>query len=263
MPAQYEVIAVRYGVMESTRSSSYYRYDVYGEPDGRALLDYFFWVVRDGDTTMLVDTGYHPGAITHRPGRVCITPPMDALARLGVAAESVSRVIVTHFHFDHTGNVASFPNARITVQRRELDFWLGPHGARPAMAASVEPGEIDFLRRACQDGRVDVLDGDAPVAPGISARLVCGHCPGQQIVVVDNDPPVVLASDALHFYEEMDRYMPYQVLSDVPGMYRTYDLLRELRDRSGAVIVAGHDPDVMTRFAGLDHQDPGLAVLLR
>lgn len=130
------------------------------------------------------------------------------------------------------------------------------------MAASVERAEIEFLRSAVERGRVDVLDGDGFVAPGIEARLVGGHCPGQQIIVVRNDrAPLVLASDALHFYEEMDRYMPYQVFADLLGVYHTYDVLHELVDRDGATVVAGHDPEVVRRFRPVAAH-PDLAVQL-
>ncbi len=248
MSHEFEVTAVRYGEMATRRSDNFYRYGVYGEPDAPMPMDYFFWIVSDGSSTTLVDTGYHPDAVIDRPGRVCLTAPMDALATLGIDPESVDRVVVTHFHFDHIGNVKYFPNARISLQQNELDFWLGPYGRHRAPAVSVEAAEIEFLRDATQQGRVDVLDGDGVIAPGIDARLVVGHCPGQQIIVIGNDQPIVLASDALHFYEEMTRDMPYEVFSDLEGMYRTYELLRQLEDRAGAAIIAGHDPDVMRRY---------------
>ncbi len=246
----YEVLAVRYGLMRTTRSENFYRYGVYGEPDAPMPMDYFLWLLRGEDETILVDTGYHPAAAAARHGRICLIPPMDALSRLGVDPAAVSRIVVTHFHFDHIGNVRSFPNARITLQQAEFDYWLGPHGTRPAMAASVEAAEIEYLRRAAEQGLVDTLSGDAELNPHLRVMLVGGHCPGQQIVIVAGERPVVLASDALHFYEEMDRYMPFEVFSDLPEMYRTYDLLRRLRDDS-AVIIAGHDPLVMSRFPAL------------
>lgn len=263
MTIEYEIHAIRFGRWPSTRAEQFYRYAVYREPDARLVLDYFFWVVRSGDDTILVDTGYDPGAIRSRPGRECLIDPMDALARFGVAPDQVSRIIVSHFHYDHIGNLAKFPNARLSVQRREADFWNGPHGARLAPAASVERNEIDYIVEADRAGRVDWLDGDAQVAPGIQARLVGGHCPGQQIVVVDGDQPIVIASDALHFYEEMDRYMPFEVFTDLPGMYATYDVLRELRDHQNAVIVAGHDPAVMERFTPSSESTRGMAVRIR
>lgn len=255
------VLAVRYGVMDSSRSHQFYRYETYREPDGPIKLDYFFWAIPRREGVILVDSGYHPDAIRHRPGRVCLIPPTEALASIGIEPDQVSLVVVTHFHFDHIGNLAAFPNARYLLQRSELDYWTGPHGGRPAVASSVEEAEIRFIVEAQKAGRVDVADGDYQVADGITARLVGGHCPGQQVVTVGRDRPLVLCSDALHFREEMDRYMPFNVLFDVAKMYRAYDLFNEL-EADGATIVPGHDPAVMSDFPAVEGAE-GLAVRLR
>jgi glyoxylase-like metal-dependent hydrolase (beta-lactamase superfamily II) len=90
-----------------------------------------------------------------------------------------------------------------------------------------------------------------PSPPGIRVEHVGGHTPGQVIVhVTARDGPVVLTSDAVHLYEELDRDRPYAIVSDVPAMYRGYDRVRALQDE-GARIVAGHDPAVMGRFTPL------------
>lgn len=261
MTPSYEVIAVRYGVFHSVRSEQFYKYAAYNEPDAEIQMDFFFWVIRGPEETVLVDTGFHPDAVTHRKGRVCLVPPVDALAELGIELEDVSKIVVTHFHYDHIGNVSSFPHAKIFLQQREYDFWLGKHGNKTAVAHSVEQKELEELQTANKEGRIDFLDGDAQVAPGISARLVGGHCPGQQLVIVNGERPLVLASDTLHFYEEMDRDMPFAIFTDLPGMYETYATLRRLRQDEQAVIVAGHDPRVMDMFPAVPGAE-GLAVCL-
>ena len=60
----------------------------------------------------------------------------------------------------------------------------------------------------------------------------------------------VLASDALHFYEEVERDRPFAILADLPAMYRAYDTLAQLASQPGTHLVAGHDPAVRDRFAG-------------
>jgi glyoxylase-like metal-dependent hydrolase (beta-lactamase superfamily II) len=259
---EYQVTAVRYGTATRLRSTQFHRYNVYDEPDGEIVLDYFFWIISDGETIVLVDTGYHPDSLQKRSGGTCIIPPLEALRRLGIAASDVSRIVISHFHYDHVGNVSAFPQAQLFLQRRELDFWTGPNGSRPAVLPGIEPSEISYLENAYHSGRAEVLDGNREIAPGIYAEMVGGHCPGQQLVIVEGERPLVLCSDALHFYEEMDRRMPYTSFVDLPAMYDTYDVLERHESQKQAIIVAGHDPAVMSRFPR-DERAPDLAVRLR
>jgi glyoxylase-like metal-dependent hydrolase (beta-lactamase superfamily II) len=256
----YEVTAIRYGTRETTKADCFYRYESYGEPDGPLRMDYFFWLLRDERRTVVVDTGFNPG-VGERRGRTCLCPPIEALARLGVGAGEVDQVILTHLHYDHTGNVDAFPRAELVVQRRELEFWSGPLGTRPGFGEHAEADEVTRLVSAARSGRVRLLEGSEPVGPGISAIAVGGHSPGQQILAVDGrEGPVVLASDALHYYEEIERSRPFTVFSDLEEMYLAFDTLRDLVERTGAALVAGHDPAVLDRFPALEGEQTELGV---
>ena len=71
-------------------------------------------------------------------------------------------------------------------------------------------------------------------------------------MVATADGSVVIASDALHYYEELERDRAFAVVTDLPQMYRAYDQLKEVASHAGTEIVAGHDPAVFTRFPGHD-----------
>ena len=256
-----DVLAVRFGHRVTTRAETFLNYHLYGEPDGKIDLDYYFWVIRDGDGTVtLVDTGFAPAAGDRR-GRTWHTTPADALPGLGIDPAEVSTVIVTHAHWDHTGNLHQFPAAEIVMSRAEYDFWTGPIARRAQFAEHAEPDEIARLEAARADGRVTLISDMYTVAPGLGVVEVGGHTPGELIVTVAAQGAlVVLASDALHFYEEVERDRPFSILADLPGMYRTYDLLARLAADPGTRLVAGHDPAVRDRFAPY-RGDPNVADL--
>lgn len=250
MSAAYEVLAVRYGTLAARKSELYYRYESYGEPDGDASMAYYFWVLRGGGTTILVDTGFDPAAAARR-GRTCVVPPLEALAKLGIGAADVSAIVVTHLHYDHTGNLHAFPEAQLIVPSRELEFWTGPYASRRQFAPHAETSDVDYVTQAAAEGRVRVTEGTEEIFDGVQAISVGGHSPGQQVTVVNTGGgAVVLASDAVHLYEELESDRPFAVMHDLERMYAAYDLVRDLARSPGAVVVPGHDPDVFARHGG-------------
>jgi glyoxylase-like metal-dependent hydrolase (beta-lactamase superfamily II) len=221
-----DVLALRYGTRETTRR------EVFVDPgeDGPIVMDYFFWVIRGPERTIVVDTGFDV-EVGARRGRTCTIPPLEALARAGVEPAAVDTLILTHLHYDHTGHVQAFEHADVIVPGVELD----------APAEPFEPEEVERVRAVPKLRRVE---SSGEVAPGVYAHLVGGHSPGQLVLELDD---VVLASDAIHYYEELDGGRDFAILVDADALHRGYDLLRRLgRDKP---VVAGHDPAVLDRFA--------------
>src|SRR5882672_10264721 len=93
-----------------------------GDPhDAGSDLDYYVWLARSGSRVFVIDTGFD-AAVGARRGRRTLTPPAQALARLGVDAKSVKDVIITHLHYDHVGNWALFPAATFHLQDDEMAY---------------------------------------------------------------------------------------------------------------------------------------------
>jgi glyoxylase-like metal-dependent hydrolase (beta-lactamase superfamily II) len=182
---------------------------------------------------------------------------------LGVDPTVVDLLVITHIHYDHVGNVGLFPGARMPVARAEFEFWTAdPVAQRPHFAVHADPDAIERLRGAAAEERVVFIEDRAEVAPGISAVLVGGHAPGQLVLEVAGEHgPIVLASDAIHYDDELERERPFGIFVDLADMYRGYSKLRRYA-AAGAAVVPGHDPSVMRRFASLDGDAAGLAVCL-
>ena len=246
----YEVLAIRYGSRPAVKSEVYLNFHLYGEPDDVIGMDYFVWVARNAQRTILVDTGFSASAGRRRSRRTAV-PPVAALAGLGIDPAAITQVIATHAHYDHIGNLRAFPAAEVIMTRREYEFWTGPLGTRGHFAWTAEPRDLGHLRRIHAEGRMTLFEGSYAAAPGIELLEVGGHTPGQAVATVATaGGRAVIASDAVHYYEELERDRPFAVVADLPQMYRAYDRLRELASQAGTEIVAGHDPAVCTRFPG-------------
>jgi hypothetical protein len=123
-------------------------------------------------------------------------------------------------------------------------------GRRGQFAHTTEESELRHLRELHATGRLTLAGQAHHVAPGIGLTQVGGHTPGQAIVTVATAAgPVVLASDAVHYYEELERDRPFSIVASLPDMYAAFDRIRELA-QDGARVVAGHDPLVAERFPG-------------
>lgn len=246
---EHQVVIVRYGTRTTTRSDVYLNYPLYHQDDDAIDMDYFFWVVRGTEETVLVDTGFSRRAGEAR-GRTLLLEPAEAFERVGVEPGTPLRIILTHGHYDHIGNLDLFPEAELIMSRKEYDFWAGPHSDKPLFAHSVEEDELARLRDAADRGRITFFDDEMTVAPGIRVVEVGGHTPGQSVVFVDtSEGTVLLASDAVHYYEECERDMVFTSVADLVEMYDAFARIRDLQETGEiTALVSGHDPSTLARF---------------
>ncbi len=247
MSAGFRVFAVRYAHRDDVAATEVFHHATAAD-EPRAMA-YYLWLITGPAGTFLVDTGFGCEVARKRDREDCLRgDPLDALRALGADPEELTDVVLTHLHFDHCGELGRFPRARFWVQRRELAFWTGPAASRPSFRRVVMSEDIAEVAGLNLDGRVRWADGDVTVAPGLSLHLVGGHTAGMQVVRVETGHGVVvLASDAAHYYVNLETDRPYSALDSVSGAHTAFDRLRELAGPAGD-IVPGHDPAVLRRY---------------
>jgi glyoxylase-like metal-dependent hydrolase (beta-lactamase superfamily II) len=252
----FQVYAVKYAERDGRRSEHF----IGGDPhDAPMPMDYFVWAIVGPDRTWIVDTGFAESDATSRNRRLVRTVSA-ALAAIGIDAASVNNVIITHLHYDHIGGHAQFPAATFHLQDREMAFATGRQMTHRAMNHSFTAAHIAEMVLLVHQGRVAFHDGSAELAPGLSVHHVGGHTDGLQVVRVHTDAGwLVLASDAAHYYENIDSGRPFSIVYDVAAMLEAFDTIRALADRP-ELIVPGHDPLVLQRFAAASPELAGIAV---
>ncbi|MGH7917939.1 MAG: MBL fold metallo-hydrolase, partial [Candidatus Binataceae bacterium] len=135
--------------------------------------------------------------------------PDVVLGKIGFRPEDVDTVVLTHMHADHAGNIDAFPNAKVFVQREEYDGWNGVR--KGEVIKSTEPGSwalssiywknFDDFERAIAAGRLQLIEGDFEVAPGISCHLAAqSHTFGSQWLEIGTPSGThVIAGDCIYW----------------------------------------------------------------
>lgn len=240
----FEVYALRYATREATSSGNFHGGDPHDYP---MPMDYFVWVLISSETTAVVDTGF-TAEVAEKRSRTYLRSPSEALASLGVDPATVPLVILTHLHYDHVGGLEGFPAATFVLQDEEMSFWTGRYASRGQFAHHVEVEDVVRLVRENFRGRLRFVRGSQEILPGILVHHVGGHSAGLQVVeAATSRGKVILASDACHYYANIEEDRPFSIVTNLGDMYGAFDLVNELAGRDG-ITVPGHDPLVMTRF---------------
>lgn len=247
----YEVYAVKYAEREARRAEHF----IGGDPHDAAMpMDYYVWAVVGPERTWVVDAGFGELDATER-GRTLVRTVTAALGLVDIDAPAVTDVILTHLHYDHVGGLGEFPRARFHLQDREMAFATGRNMTHAALNHAFTAAHIADLVVLVHQGRVQFHEGDSVLAPGLSVHHVGGHTDGLQVVRVRTSAGwLVLASDATHYYENIEAGRPFPIAFDVGAMLEAFATLESLAERP-ELIVPGHDPLVLERF---DVAGPGL-----
>lgn len=249
----YRVYAIKYAHRERRSGANFIGGDAHDLP---MPMDFFVWALVGAGRSFIVDTGFDQATAAKR-GRAVLRPIEEGLAALGIAPESATDVILTHMHYDHAGNRALFPKARYHVQDREMAYCTGRCMCHASVVTHFEAEDVAAMVHRVFEGRVDFHDGDAAIAPGISLHRVGGHTEGMQVVRVHTQQGwMVLASDASHYYANMERRKPFPAVHDVGDMLEGFERLYSLAD-APQFVIPGHDPEVMRRFPAEEKRQEG------
>ena len=257
--ATYEVYAIRYAT--NPRRVRGQNFILEERPTELLTLDFFSWVIIGDGRAVVVDTGMAPDKAA-KHGHDFLISPVEVLRRLGVDPRTVETVVMTHLHYDHTGQAESFPAATFLLQAEEMAYVTGPYMEKPWFRRAYEVDEIARFLGYLHGGRLRLHGRDHEVADGISVHWVGGHCAGQEVVRVRTRRGwVVLASDALHYYEEVERGIPFAVAFNLSDMIAAHDRIRALAD-SDDHIVPAHDPRIMDLYPTASADLQGVVVRL-
>ncbi|MDH7499713.1 MAG: N-acyl homoserine lactonase family protein [candidate division NC10 bacterium] len=216
-------------------------------------VNYYLWAIkgRNGEI-IVVDAGCGTTLASQR-GLKNYVKPVEVLARIGANGENVSKVILTHLHFDHMGGMEmfplAFPRATFYVQKKEYDFWVKhPFVKRPPFNRLVDEVAIQALAKLEGTERLVLVWGDQKILPGIELLSSPGHTIGLQSVSVNTaQGTAIVASDCLHVHRAFRENNTSILITDLIAWIESYDKLRA-KASSIDLVFPGHDMALATDY---------------
>ena len=256
---EYELFAIRYATREARRADHF----IGGDPhDGPMPMDYFVWVAKSAERAFVIDCGFTEETAKKRK-RTFLRDPIDALKLVGVDADTVQDVILTHLHYDHVGGFNRFPKAKFHLQEPEIHYATGRYMQYHRLAHSFEVEDIVGVVRLNFAHRVVSSITAAPslrpasrCTRSAATRWACSSCK-----VHTKRGWVVVASDTTHYYENMMTGRPFTTAFHIGLMLEAYDTLRA-EAPTPQHIVPGHDPKVMQFYPPPSPELAGIVVRL-
>jgi glyoxylase-like metal-dependent hydrolase (beta-lactamase superfamily II) len=217
------------------------------EPGTRLWIPTTAYLILGAEAPILVDASFRDAAeFTAASGVPARRTPEQELApqlaRHGLEPGDIGYVLHTHLHHDHTGLDARLPEAKLVIQRAELQYAAAPQFP----VAFFDRVDVAALIGTLW-GRVELLDGESELFTGVRTVHTGGHTPGHQMVYVDTPRGrAIITGDAAYVADlNIANGVPSGYWVDLPD---TMAALRRVAADSEGIVLPMHDRAVHERY---------------
>lgn len=203
------------------------------------------YLIRHGGDYMLWDTGLPAALLGAKidPAEA-FSPTLDRdlpsqLKVVGITPDRIKYLGVSHDHFDHMGQMLSFPKATLLMGKADLDALKSGAQAfavNPALAAPWLKG----------DAKAEPVTGDRDVFGDGSVVMLAmpGHTPGETALLVrlPRTGPVLLSGDVAHFEAQVANNGVPTFNADRADSLASLDRLKSMAATLRATLIVQHDP---------------------
>jgi len=218
------------GANDPRRFSDSYAYTETTKP-----FTFSCYVIKHGADYMVWDTGYLPGSVANATNK----PLADLLKQINVDPDQVKYVGISHFHADHTGQLAPLKNATLLIGKGD---WDGINATPPMGGANV----VGFKEWIAEKRKVEPQSADKDVFGDGTVMMLRapGHTPGHSMLLVrlKEKGPVVLVGDAVHFHENYEHERVPGFNFDRAQTIASIQRIKQIEKNLKATVIIQHDP---------------------
>jgi glyoxylase-like metal-dependent hydrolase (beta-lactamase superfamily II) len=250
----YEVFAIRYASIPDFPVNALI---AGADPQRKLSIAMTVWLIRGNGRNILVDSGfYRPQFFKQfkvesfiKASEAVGQPGIMPVGQAALTPDDITDVIITHMHWDHADGMDLFPKARIWLQKDEYTYYTGEAWQSPRTHGGIEPDDVLAAVKLNFAGRVTLVNGDAQqILPGITCYTGGKHTFQSQYIGVNTKAgTVILASDNMYLYENLEKHVPIAQTLDAASNLRAQDRMKQLA-ASLRLIIPGHDPAVFEKF---------------
>ncbi|MBS1661641.1 MAG: N-acyl homoserine lactonase family protein [Bacteroidetes bacterium] len=224
-----------------------------GPKNDSVNIDFMIWLIKGNNgKNILVDAGFLPGLEEAKEFDIGnYIRPDSTLQKLGLKADDITDIILSHPHWDHIDGIGVFPNAHIWIQKEDYNYYVGGAWQKGGMSGGFAKRDVHQLVDLNMAGRVTLVDGDnKEIIPGVKVFTGSRHTYNSQFVLVQTGKnKVILASDNIWVYYSLDHLLP----ASQGGTFDNTGYVNSMRRMKTLVsnpkyIVPGHDAQIFTGF---------------
>ena len=209
--------------------------DTYAFTEPKVPFTFSCYVIKHGADIMVWDTGYLPGSVPNATNK----PLVDLLKQINVQPDQVKFVGISHFHADHTGQLAPFKNATLLIGKGD---WDGVNANPPMGGANVK----GFSEWIAEKRMVEPQSADKDVFGDGSVVMfrTPGHTPGHSSLLVrlKDKGPVILVGDAVHMHENYEHEGVPGFNYDRAQTIASIQRIKQMQKNLKATVIIQHDP---------------------
>ena len=195
------------------------------------------YLVKNGDRYLLWDTGVDR-ALADKPkdkqGTLLKETIATQLSRIGLKPSNITYVGISHYHYDHTGQLADFPNATLLQGKADWDI-----------VKVWSPAETRYRRWLSGGGKTELVEGDKDVFGDGKVRMIDlpGHTEGHHALLVNLAcGPVLISGDQYHFTENRTAGGVPSFNVNRADTLASHDRFEKLARNLKAKVIIQHEP---------------------
>lgn len=210
---------------------------------------FMVWFLKgENGRNILVDAGYLDTAKTSKK---LIMRADLVLQKINVTPSEITDLILTHPHWDHIGGINLFPKAKVWMQKRDFDYFVGKTWKEDGFSRGYNENDVPNIVEINRQGRLKLVEGDnIEIMPGIRVFIGSRHSFENMYFLVNSNSKtnkILIASDAIRFYYNLSNLLPANTTFDPKANVEAMKRIKTLVTNPD-LIIPGHDDLIFSKF---------------